>query len=161
MILSCTENRMIKSSLKNRINYLNSLGMEFVLVPSGTFTMGADSKKEAAYSFELPRHKVIIGRSFYMGRYEVTQAQWEAVMGSNPSVWKNPNNPVESVTIEEVQHFIQQLNKREKTNRYRLPTEAEWEYAARAGSTTTYFSGNDEKALAYYIEAEGVMPLIA
>jgi len=150
-ILSCAANRVNKSGLKNRINYLNSLGMEFVLIPSGTFTMGADSKKEEAYSFELPRHKVTISKSFYIGRYEVTQAQWEAVMGNNPSVWKHPYNPVENVTIKEVQQFIQRLNELEKINRYRLPTEAEWEYAAKAGSSTTYFFGNDETEMEQYV----------
>jgi formylglycine-generating enzyme required for sulfatase activity len=151
LILSCAGVKVNKSGLKHRINYLNTLGMEFVRIPSGTFTMGADSKREAAYSFEMPRHKVTISKSFYMGRYEVTQAQWEAVMGNNPSLWRNPDNPVENVTIEEVQQFIQQLNELEKANRYRLPTEAEWEYAARAGSTTTYFFGNDETDMEQYV----------
>jgi len=151
MILSCTANRINKSGLKHRINYLNTLGMEFVLIPSGTFIMGANSKKEEAYSFELPRHKVTISKSFYIGRYEVTQAQWEAVMGSNPSVWKHPNNPVENVTINEIKEFIEKLNEREETNQYRLPTEAEWEYSARAGSNTTYFFGNDEREMDQYL----------
>lgn len=151
MIVSCTANRVDKSGLKNHVNYLNSLGMEFVLIPSGTFMMSTDSKKEEAYSFEMPLHKVTISNSFYMGRYEVTQAEWEAIMGNNPSVWKSPNNPLENVTIEEVHQFIQQLNEREKTKRYRLPTEAEWEYAARAGSTTTYFFCNSEAEMEQYL----------
>jgi formylglycine-generating enzyme required for sulfatase activity len=130
--------------------HTNSIDMEFVLIPSGSFTMGANSEVESCYDFEEPRHRVTISKSFYMGRYEVTQEQWEKVMGSNPSVFKNPGNPVENVTFEDVQSFIQRLNEMENTNKYRLPTEAEWEYAARAGSNTTYFFGNNEEELEHY-----------
>jgi formylglycine-generating enzyme required for sulfatase activity len=147
---SCVSNKVNTSGLKNRVNYLNSSGMEFVLIPSGTFTMGANSRKEEAYSFEMPRHKVTISKAFYIGRYEVTQEQWEGIMGSNPGSFKNPKNPVENITIEEVKQFIQRMNELEKTSRYRLPTEAEWEYAARAGSSTTYFFGNDERDMEQY-----------
>jgi formylglycine-generating enzyme required for sulfatase activity len=80
--------------------------MEFALIHPGTFTMGANSKNEEAYSFELPRHKVTISKPFYMGRYEVTQMQWEIIMQNNPSQFKHPNNPVENVTFEDVQLFI-------------------------------------------------------
>lgn len=112
--------------------------------------MGADSQTEDSYEFEEPRHQVTISKQFYIGRYEVTQQQWGKVMGSNPSSFKDPNNPVENVTFDDVQDFIKRLNALEDTTNYRLPTEAEWEYAARAGSKHTYFFGNDENELEQY-----------
>jgi formylglycine-generating enzyme required for sulfatase activity len=129
--------------------YTNSLGMEFVLIPSGSFMMG--SKHRLAEDHEQPVHKVNISR-FFLGKYEVTQAQWKAVMGerNNFSQFKRDKNPVDSVSWEDAQEFIKRLNKSEGTNIYRLPTEAEWEYAARAGSTGEFFFGNDGSALAQY-----------
>jgi formylglycine-generating enzyme required for sulfatase activity len=121
----------------------NSIGMEFVLIPAGSFMMGADKNFENAFDNELPKHKVIISKPFYMGIYEVTQEQWVAVMGSNPSRFKERNNPVESVSWNDVQKFIKKLNAKENTDKYRLPTEAEWEYAARAGSIKTYGFSDD------------------
>lgn len=150
VLASCVSNKNVRSHLKSHVNALNTIGMEFALIPAGTFTMGANSKKEEAYYFEMPRHKVTISRSFYIGRYEVTQAQWESVMGNNPSSFKNPNNPVENITIEDVRSFIERLNEKEKTKKYRLPTEAEWEYAARAGSNSAYFSGDNDNGLEQY-----------
>jgi formylglycine-generating enzyme required for sulfatase activity len=85
---------------------------------------------------EVPRHKVSLTKGFELGKYEVTQAQWEAVMGpgSNPSETKGPKNPVDSVNKAEIHAFLDKLNARNDGYRYRLPTEAEWEYAARAGA---------------------------
>jgi formylglycine-generating enzyme required for sulfatase activity len=123
--------------------YKNSIGMEFVLIQAGSFTMGADKNFENAFDNELPKHKVTISKPFYMGIYEVTQQQWVDVMGSNPSRFKERNNPVDSVSWDDVQKFIKKLNEKEKTDRYRLPTEAEWEYAARAGSIKTYGFSDD------------------
>jgi formylglycine-generating enzyme required for sulfatase activity len=128
----------------------NSIDVEFVLIPAGTFTIGTTSEIDEFYDFEIPRHEVTISKPFYIGRYEVTQEQWEKVMGNNPSSFKNPKNPVEMVTFEDVQLFIQKLNEMEKTTKYRLPTEAEWEYAARAGSNTKYFFGDDDNELENY-----------
>ncbi len=111
----------------------NSVGMEFVLIPAGTFTMGAID----SYPDEQPIRTVHISQPFYLGKYEVTQAQWEAVMGYNPSAWRGQRNlPVEQVSWEDVQEFLRRLNTEEGRTRYRLPTEAEWEYAARAGTTS-------------------------
>jgi formylglycine-generating enzyme required for sulfatase activity len=125
----------------------NSLGMEFVLIPAGEFQMGSTEGDED----ERPVHTVRIGRPFYLGKYEVTQAQWEAVMGNNPSRFTgDPNRPVENGSWEEVQEFIRKLNARESGTTYRLPTEAEWEYAARAGSTTAYSFESDSSRLGEY-----------
>ena len=112
--------------------------MEFVLIQAGTFEMGSNDHGD---KYNRPVHTVRISRSFYLGRYEVTQAQWESIMGNNPSSSKDdPNLPVENVSWDEVQEFIKRLKAKEGYARYRLPTEAEWEYAARAGSTTVYLS---------------------
>ena len=131
----------------NTIN--NSIGMEFVKIPAGAFTMGSRDLRPR-YANELPAHQVTISTPFYMGKYEVTQAQWQAVMGNNPSRLKSDERPVENVSWEDVQQFIRKLNEREKRAsrlECRLPTEAEWEYAARAGSTTSYSFGDDSAQL--------------
>ena len=113
------------------------LGMEFAWVPAGRFVMGSPEGRDG----DEVQHEVRISRGFWMGKYEVTQGEWEAVMGANPSHFKScgARCPVESVSWEDVQGFIQKLNEDEREagsgNRYRLPTEAEWEYAARAGTT--------------------------
>ena len=96
-------------------------------------------------------HRVSISKPFYLGIHEVTQGQWEAVMENNPSHLKGDvNRPVETVSWEEVQKFIDKLNSKEGGTRYRLPTEAEWEYAARAGSKTAYSFGDDSSQLGKY-----------
>jgi formylglycine-generating enzyme required for sulfatase activity len=125
----------------------NSIGMEFVMLQAGTFQMGTNDGD----SDEKPVHTVRISRPFYLGKYEVTQAQWQAVMGHNPSQFKGElSRPVENVSWDNVQEFIHRLQAKEGGAQYRLPTEAEWEYAARAGSTTTYSFGNDEHQLRQY-----------
>jgi formylglycine-generating enzyme required for sulfatase activity len=130
--------------------YTNSIGMKFVLIPAGTFMMGADKNFESAYDNELPRHQVRISKPFYLGVYEVTQQEWTAVMGNNPSYFKGEDNPVETVNWDDAQDFIKRLNQKEGHSRYRLPTEAEWEYAERAGSTSAYYFGDDESQLGDY-----------
>ena len=127
--------------------FVNSIGMIFVLIPTGEFMMGSN----AGDYDEKPVHQVRISQPFYLGKYEVTQEQWQAVMGSNPSHFTgDPNLPVEQVSWEEVQTFVRTLNTREGVTSYRLPTEAEWEYAARAGSTTAYGFGNHARKLGDY-----------
>ncbi|MDR1921294.1 MAG: formylglycine-generating enzyme family protein [Candidatus Adiutrix sp.] len=128
----------------------NSIGMEFVLIPAGEFLMGSPDSDSEVGDDEIPQHKVTISRPFYLGKYEATQSQWEAVMGSNPSCFKGQSNPVEQVSCEDVQEFIKKLNQMEGTNKYRLPTEAEWEYAARAGTTSAYSFGDEAGALGRY-----------
>ncbi len=98
--------------------------------------------EEWFYEMEHPQHRVTITKSYYMQTTEVTQAQWQAVMGNNPSKFSGCSDcPVEMVSWDDVQEFIKKLNQKEGTNKYRLPTEAEWEYACRAGSTGPY-AGN-------------------
>ena len=129
--------------------YTNSIDMEFVLIPAGEFDMGSPSD-EAGRDDEGPVHSVTISNEFYMGKYEVTQKEWQVVMGVNPSYFKGDNLPVESVTWYDVQEFIKKLNEKEETNKYRLPSEAEWEYTARAGTTTSYSFGDGESKLGDY-----------
>src|SRR5262249_9227288 len=122
------------------------LGLEFVLIEPGAFPMGS-----AVFADEQPVHRVQISRPFYLGKYPVTQGQWQAIMGENPSCFLgNPNRPVENVSWEEVHAFIAKLNEREGSIQYRLPTEAEWEYAARADSTADYSFGKDHRQLSKY-----------
>lgn len=139
----------VSSSAKAGKTLVNSLNMEFVLIPPGEFTMGAEG------TIGIPPHRVVISRPFYMGKHEVTQGQWVAIMGTNPSNFKkgqkisslgkevelDPDRPVDSVSWNEAQTFIQKLNAQEGHTTYRLPTEAEWEYAARAGASSSAGSG--------------------
>ena len=107
---------------------------EFVLIQPGTFRMGSSLGDDHA----RPVHAVTVSRAFYLQKTRVTQAQWQAVMDSNPSLHRNcPRCPVEHVSYDDVQRFIVRLNGRSAA-RYRLPTEAEWEYAARAGGKGTF-----------------------
>ena len=119
---------------------------EMVILLPGAFQMGEDSHPK-----EAPRHEVVIPTPFAIGKYEVTQAEWQAVMGSNPSSsgLADRRRPVDTVSWDDAQAFIQALNaKTGKT--YRLPTEAEWEYAARAGTHTAYSFGDDPALLDKY-----------
>jgi formylglycine-generating enzyme required for sulfatase activity len=106
--------------------FSNSVGMKLVRIDPGSFKMGA----EGIYG---PVHDVTLSNGFYLQTTAVTQAQWQAVMRTNPSELKGPDRPVEQVSWDDVQEFLRRLNAREKDTRYRLPTEAEWEYACRAG----------------------------
>lgn len=115
--------------------------LEMVLIPAGKFKMGSPANEKGRKVFET-QHEVTLTKPYYMGKYEVTQEQWGAVMGNNPSIrTKGPRLPVTDVSWKDCQEFIKKLNT--KTNGgYRLPTEAEWEYACRAGTTTAYSFGN-------------------
>jgi formylglycine-generating enzyme required for sulfatase activity len=131
-------------------SFTNSIGMEFVLIPAGTFLMESPDSDTEAESDEKPAHRVTISQRFYLGKYPVTQAQWAAVMGNNPSEYKhNPNYPVQSVSWDNVQTFLRKLNEQEGKGDYRLPTEAYWEYACRAGTDTPRYHHNID-AIAWY-----------
>lgn len=113
--------------------------IEMVKISGGSFMMGGDERVIG----EGPVHRVTISKDFYLGKYEVTQAQWQAVMGNNPSTFKNCSDcPVDAVSWDKAQQFIRTLNALQPEYEYRLPTEAEWEYACRAGTTTEYYFGN-------------------
>ena len=138
----------------------NQAGIEFVLIPPGRFMMGANNTEasdptiEAIINDKKPAHEVAINYSFYMGKYEVTQAQWQAVMGNNPSKFKGCGGcPVEQVSWDDAQSFINKLNESNDGFRYRLPTEAEWEYACRAGTTGDYAGNLSE--MAWYSDNSG------
>ena len=134
--------------------------LEMVLIPAGQFLMGSPDSAKDAGGDEKPQHRVRITRPFYLCKYPVTQEQWVAVMGSNPSHHEGPKNPVECVTWDDSQQFVGRLNERfgrlhhghvlAVEGEFRLPTEAQWEYACRAGSTTRFCYGNDVSALGDY-----------
>lgn len=128
----------------------NSIGIDFILIPAGEFDMGSPMGEKYRDPSEGPVHRVKLTSAFYMGKYEVTQKQWREVMGNSPSHFKGDDLPVEQVSWENIQEFIKKLNEKESTAKYRLPSEAEWEYAARAGTNTTYSFGNNESELEYY-----------
>jgi len=121
--------------------FTNKFAMKFVKIPAGSFMMGSPSDEPSRDSDET-QHSVTISKPFYMQTTEVTQGQWKAIMGSNPSYFSNcgDNCPVEQVSWDDVQEFIKKLNQKGEGT-YRLPTEAEWEYAARAGSKTALYTG--------------------
>ena len=124
--------------------FVNSVGMKFALIRPGSFMMGGSPHEIGQDPDEQPQHLVQISKPFYMQITEVTQQQWVAVMGDNPSFFTDCGGdcPVEQVSWEDCQRFIRTLNEREKKDRYRLPTEAEWEYACRGGTTTAFAFGD-------------------
>ena len=145
------------SSSSETPKVIDNLVDNMVNVEGGTFTMGATSEQGSdAYDDEKPTHQVTLS-SFSIGKYEVTQEEWEMVMGSNPSSFKGAKLPVESVSWDDCQEFIRKLN--ELTGKeFRLPTEAEWEYAARGGSKSRgykYAGGNDVGSVAWYDDNSG------
>jgi serine/threonine protein kinase/formylglycine-generating enzyme required for sulfatase activity len=148
--------------------------MAFVLIPPGEFMMGAGEEEKARFlkeaiasddkysiqriPFEGPQHRVRITRPFYLGAYEVTQSQWEAVVGTNPSKYTgNPTHPVEMVNWDDTQLFFAKLNKdsTDQSLKFALPTEAQWEYACRAGTATLWYCGDNDEDLpqfAWYLQ---------
>jgi len=129
------------------LNTVSSINSNMVPVSGNTFEMGCSPGDALCYSDESPRHSVTLS-PFEIGRYEVTQGQWKAVMGGNPSSHDDcgDNCPVENVSWEDVQTFLDALNLRTGSS-YRLCTEAEWEYAARAGTETRWYCGDNESCL--------------
>lgn len=126
---------------KETIDLGDGVTMEFILIHPGTFQMGSAHDYD-----ELPVHRVTFTQPFYLGKFEVTQEQWEKIMGSNPSHFKGARLPVDNVSWEDCRQFIAAV--RRKTGRnFALPTEAQWEYACRAGTTTAYSCGDDETLL--------------
>jgi len=117
----------------------NGVNLEMVAIPSGSFTMGSPAGEAERFSNEGPQHQVQVP-GFFIGKYAVTQAQYQAIMGTNPAYFKGEKRPVEQVSWDDAVEFCQKLS--QKTGRtYRLPSEAEWEYACRAGTTTPFYFG--------------------
>jgi formylglycine-generating enzyme required for sulfatase activity len=124
----------------------NELGMEFVRIPPGEFMMGCSEGDVLCDADETPRHRVQLTKGFEIGKFEVTQAQWMALMHDNPSSQQGSDLPVETISKLDAQQFLAKLNDLHDGYRYRLPTEAEWEYAARAGQNPAATGKLDEIA---------------
>ena len=151
---TATANRTVTVVGNRSVDLNASVAMDMLWVPAGTFTMGSPTTEAGREASKEQEHNVSLTKGFYLGKYEVTQAQYEAVMTGNtnslsakPSEWpNNPNRPVEKVSWEDVQVFITRLNAQQSANipagwAYVLPTESQWEYASRAGTTTAYSWG--------------------
>ena len=141
--------RAAQSATQPALDLGNQLSLKLVLIPAGKFIMGSPANEKGHAGFEGPQHQVSITKSFYMGISPVTQEQYEAIMGDNPSARKGPTRPVERLSWSQAVDFCKKVS--EKSGKaVRLPTEAEWEYACRAGTTTAYSFGDSEKDLDDY-----------
>jgi formylglycine-generating enzyme required for sulfatase activity len=141
--------KRVKPLIEKRENFITDSKLEMLWVKPGTFMMGSP-KGEAKRDEDEIQHQVTLTKGFYLGKYEVTQAQWGRVMGNNPSRFKGADRPVEQVSWNDAVEFCKKLTEIEtKAGRvpqgmsYQLPTEAQWEYACRAGTTTKYSWGDD------------------
>ena len=135
----------------------DGISIDMVRVEAGTFTMGATPEMVNSYGYEKPAHQVTLTNDYYIGKYEVTQALWKVVMGNNPSCFKGDNLPVENVCWDDCQKFISKLNSITGKN-FRLPTEAEWEYAACGGKKSRgyqYSGSNNLSDVAWYTDNSG------
>jgi formylglycine-generating enzyme required for sulfatase activity len=154
----CLKDGLIMGNVMFKVS-VDYTGMVFV--EGGTFNMGCTSEQGSdCYDNEKPAHRVTVS-DFYICKYEVTQAQWESVMGSNPSNFKGDNLPVETVSWDDIQEFIKKLNAQTGKN-YRLPTEAEWEYAARGGTKSKgykYSGSNNLAEVAWFGGNSGSHPV--
>jgi formylglycine-generating enzyme required for sulfatase activity len=170
------QTRKTPADKEGKEEIVNSIGMKLVRIPAGTFMMG--SPEDEGSEDERPQHKVKISKAFYMGVYTVTQAEYEKVMKTNPSHFcargggggkvkgmHTSNFPVENVSWNDAVKFCEKLSALEEEKKagrvYRPPTEAEWEYACRAGTKTEYHSGNDEadlKKVGWYSANSGKRP---
>jgi len=132
-------------------SFNNQQGIEMLYIPPGSFDMGSSNGD----ADDKPVHRVTIGQGFFIGKYEVTQGQWQAVMGANPSYFKGDDNlPVEQISWDDAQEFVNKLNEMNDGHKYRMPTEAEWEYACRAGTTGDYYA-QDVDDIGWYSDNSG------
>ena len=155
----------VTANLEITVDLPGDATMVLVRIPRGTFVMGTTAEQETALranrlwrqhlSIAQPAHEVTISQGFYLGKYEITQGQWEAVMGTTPwanhgQVLEGPDSPASYLSWEDVHQFAQRLNAAAEDSLYRLPTEAEWEFACRAATTTTWSFGDDAAQLGEY-----------
>jgi len=140
-----------KTPREVKLDLGDGVTMEFAYIKPGTFIMGGENTKDSKWQgVEVPKHEVTITKGYYLGKYEVTQAQFQKIMGSNPSkASKDPNAPADTISEADAVAFCNMLAEKTGTQT-RLPTEAEWEYACRAGTTTKYFFGDDPSKLGEY-----------
>jgi len=143
----CSSNRQTPPATLD-LKLDESCSLVLLRVPAGSFVMGDAVAREDA----RPVHNIELSRPFYLGKYEITQQQWLTVMGYNPSRFVDPTAPVDSAGWDDVKDFVVRLNAKFASRRIRffLPTEAQWEYACRAGTTTKFSFGDDEDQLANY-----------
>ena len=131
---------ILNKEVEEKAELGKGINLEMVLIPAGKFIMGSQVS-ERGHRKDETEHEVTLTKAFYIGKYEVMQEQWEAVMGNNPSAVKGEKLPVTNVPSTHLQNFIAKLNAKSNSG-YRLPTEAEWEYACRAGTITAYSFGD-------------------
>ena len=131
-------NNALSQQISSKTYTANGVSFDMMMVKAGTFTMGATSEMKDPKSDEKPTHQVTLTNDYYIGKTEVTQALWKAVMGNNPSYFKGDNLPVEQVSWDDCQKFISKINSLTGKN-FRLPTEAEWEFAARGGNNSNHY----------------------
>lgn len=142
----------VKSETERTFSLPNGAKMSFVWLEPGVFQMGSPASEEGRWDDEGPVHEVEISAGFWLSKYEVTQEQWESVMGTSPwsgqdFVESSPSHPAVYISWDDVQRFIAKINDAAGEELYRLPSEAKWEYACRAGSTTRFSFGDDESQL--------------
>ena len=142
----CFQTGYSSAQQPNKESFTNSIGIKLIQIPKGKFLMGSPETEEMRGEDEI-LHEVTISRNFYMGATEVTQAQWQKVMGINPSKFQGDQLPVEKVSWKGAVEFCNRLSdlpeEKKAGRKYRLPTEAEWEYACRAGTTTLFHFGSE------------------
>jgi formylglycine-generating enzyme required for sulfatase activity len=143
-VVTTNDKGSIISKRNHSANYFvedlgNGVMLEMVEIPAGTFYMGSPENEEGKYDSESPQHQVNVP-SFFIGKYPLTQAQYQAIMGNNPAYFKGNNRPVEQVSWNDAVAFCQKLSQKTSKN-YKLPSEAQWEYACRAGTTTPFYFG--------------------